>query len=226
VDITIEAMMQFGVDVKRDKAHRYLVKSGRCYRGIGYRIEGDASSASYFFLAAAICGGKVSVENINPRSLQGDMGFLSLLETLGCSVIREKNRVELAGRELRGGDRVFDLGDMPDMVPTLTVLSALRPGRTVIENVGHLRFKESDRLSALAAELGKTGILVEERKDGLIITGGQPHGAEIETYNDHRIAMSFAVLGLAVPGISIRDPACVKKSFPGFWGELEKLYRT
>jgi len=226
VDITIEAMMQFGVDVKRDKAHRYLVKSGRCYRGIGYRIEGDASSASYFFLAAAICGGKVSVENINPRSLQGDMGFLSLLETLGCSVIREKNRVELAGRELRGGDRVFDLGDMPDMVPTLTVLSALRPGRTVIENVGHLRLKESDRLSALATELGKTGILVEERKDGLIITGGQPHGAEIETYNDHRIAMSFAVLGLAVPGISIRDPACVKKSFPGFWGELEKLYRT
>ena len=225
VDMTIEAMMQFGVDVKRDRAHRYLVKSGRRYGGIGYRIEGDASSASYFFLAAAICGGKVSVENINPRSLQGDMGFLSLLETLGCSVVREKNRVELAGRELRGGDRVFDLGDMPDMVPTLAVLSALRPGRTVIENVGHLRFKESDRLSALAAELGKTGIPVEERKDGLIITGGQPHGAEIETYNDHRIAMSFAVLGLAVPGISIRNPACVSKSFPGFWGALEKLYR-
>jgi len=226
VDMTIEAMMQFGVDVKRDTAHRYLVKSGRRYGGIEYRIEGDASSASYFFLAAAICGGKVSVENINPRSLQGDMGFLSLLETLGCSVIREKNRVELAGRELRGGDRVFDLGDMPDMVPTLAVLSALRPGRTVIENVAHLRLKESDRLSVLAAELGKTGIPVEERKDGLIITGGQPHGAEIETYNDHRIAMSFAVLGLAVPGISIRNPACVNKSFPGFWGELEKLYRA
>ena len=225
VDMTIEAMMQFGVDVKRDTAHRYLVKSGRRYGGIEYRIEGDASSASYFFLAAAICGGKVSVENINPRSLQGDMGFLSLLETLGCSVIREKNRVELAGRELRGGDRVFDLGDMPDMVPTLAVLSALRPGRTVIENVAHLRLKESDRLAALATELGKTGIPVEERKDGLIITGGQPHGAEIETYNDHRIAMSFAVLGLAIPGISIRNPACVSKSFPGFWGALEKLYR-
>ena len=226
VDMTIEAMTQFGVDVQRDTARRYLVKSGQRYRGIRYRIEGDASSASYFFLAAAICQGKVSVENINPRSLQGDIGFLSLLETLGCSVIWEKNRVELAGRELHGGDRVFDLGDMPDMVPTLAVLAALRPGRTVIENVAHLRLKESDRLSALATELGKTGIPVEERKDGLIITGGQPHGAEIETYNDHRIAMSFAVLGLAVPGMSIRNPACVSKSFPGFWGELEKLYRA
>jgi 3-phosphoshikimate 1-carboxyvinyltransferase len=226
VDMTIEAMKQFGVDVQRDTARSYLVKSGQRYRGIRYRIEGDASSASYFFLAAAICQGKVSVENINPRSLQGDIGFLSLLETLGCSVLWEKNRVELAGRELHGGDRVFDLGDMPDMVPTLAVLSALRPGRTVIENVAHLRLKESDRLSALATELGKTGIPVEERKDGLIITGGQPHGAEIETYNDHRIAMSFAVLGLAVPGMSIRNPACVSKSFPGFWGELEKLYRA
>jgi 3-phosphoshikimate 1-carboxyvinyltransferase len=226
VDMTIEAMKQFGVDVQRDTARSYLVKSGQRYRGIRYRIEGDASSASYFFLAAAICQGKVSVENINPRSLQGDIGFLSLLETLGCSVIWEKNRVELAGRELHGGDRVFDLGDMPDMVPTLAVLAALRPGRTVIENVAHLRLKESDRLSALATELGKTGIPVEERKDGLIITGGQPHGAEIETYNDHRIAMSFAVLGLAVPGMSIRNPACVSKSFPGFWGELEKLYRA
>jgi 3-phosphoshikimate 1-carboxyvinyltransferase len=226
VDMTIEAMTQFGVDVQRDTAHCYLVKSGQRYRGIRYWIEGDASSASYFFLAAAICQGKVSVENINPWSLQGDIGFLSLLETLGCSVLWEKNRVELAGRELHGGDRVFDLGDMPDMVPTLAVLSALRPGRTVIENVAHLRLKESDRLSALATELGKTGIPVEERKDGLIITGGQPHGAEIETYNDHRIAMSFAVLGLAVSGISIRNPACVSKSFPGFWGELEKLYRV
>jgi 3-phosphoshikimate 1-carboxyvinyltransferase len=226
VDMTIEAMTKFGVDVQRDTAHCYLVKSGQRYRGIRYRIEGDASSASYFFLAAAICQGKVSVENINPRSLQGDIGFLSLLETLGCSVIWEKNRVELVGRELHGGDRVFDLGDMPDMVPTLAVLAALRPGRTVIENVAHLRLKESDRLSALATELGKTGIPVEERKDGLIITGGQPHGAEIETYNDHRIAMSFAILGLAVPGMSIRNPACVSKSFPGFWGELEKLYRA
>jgi 3-phosphoshikimate 1-carboxyvinyltransferase len=226
VDMTIEAMTKFGVDVQRDTAHCYLVKSGQRYRGIRYRIEGDASSASYFFLAAAICQGKVSVENINPRSLQGDIGFLSLLETLGCSVIWEKNRVELAARELHGGDRVFDLGDMPDMVPTLAVLAALRPGRTVIENVAHLRLKESDRLSALATELGKTGIPVEERKDGLIITGGQPHGAEIETYNDHRIAMSFAILGLAVPGMSIRNPACVSKSFPGFWGELEKLYRA
>ena len=110
------------------------------------------------------------------------------------------------------------------MVPTLAVLSALRPGRTVIANVAHLRLKESDRLTAVATELKKTGIQVEERQDSLIITGGQPRVAEIETYNDHRIAMSFAILGLAVPGMKIKNPACVDKSFPGFWKELDKLY--
>jgi len=109
------------------------------------------------------------------------------------------------------------------MVPTLAVLSALRPGRTVIRNAAHLRIKESDRLKAVAGELAKTGVRAEETQDGLIITGGSPRGAEIETYDDHRIAMSFAMLGLAVPGIRIQDAGCVKKSFPGFWEEMEKL---
>jgi 3-phosphoshikimate 1-carboxyvinyltransferase len=118
------------------------------------------------------------------------------------------------------------MGDMPDMVPTLAVLSAVRPGRTVIRNVAHLRIKESDRLRATARELARTGILAEEREDGLVITGGRPHGAEIETYDDHRIAMSFAMLGLAVPGMRILGGGCVKKSFPGFWEEMEKLNGT
>jgi len=113
---------------------------------------------------------------------------------------------------------------MPDLVPTLAVLAAVRPGRTVIANVAQLRIKESDRLAALAAELRKMGVPVEEKPDGLVIDGGNPHGAEIETYNDHRIAMSFAVLGLVVPGVKIRNPRCVDKSFPCFWRELNKLY--
>jgi len=124
---------------------------------------------------------------------------------------------------LRGGERVFDLGDMPDMVPTLAVLSALRLGRTVITNVSHLRLKESDRLAALATELKRVGVHAEETGDGIVIEGGNPRGAVIETYDDHRIAMSFAVLGLAIPGMRIRNPGCVRKSFPGFWKELEKI---
>ena len=109
-------------------------------------------------------------------------------------------------------------------VPTLAVLSALRPGRSVIRNVAHLRFKESDRLAALVSELKKTGVAVEEIPDGIAVTGGSPHGAAIATYDDHRIAMSFAILGLAVPGMKIAGEGCVGKSFPGFWEALEGLY--
>jgi 3-phosphoshikimate 1-carboxyvinyltransferase len=224
VDMTVAAMKEFGVEVDTDVPCRYHVKGNQCYGGTNCRIEGDASSASYFFLAAALCQGKIRVENINPRSLQGDMGFLSLLEESGCFVDRQGNGMVLTGRPLPEGDLLFDLKDMPDMVPTLAVLSALRPGRTVIANVAHLRLKESDRLAAVTTELVKTGIQVEERQDSLVITGGRPRGAEIETYNDHRIAMSFAILGLTVPGMRINNPACVDKSFPGFWKELDKLY--
>ena len=224
VNMTIAAMKEFGVEVQTAAPCHYRIKGNQCYRGTSCRIEGDVSSASYFFLAAAICQGKIRVENINPQSLQGDIGFLSLLEDSGCIVNRKDNGVELTGRPLPRGDLVFDLKDMPDMVPSLAVLSAMRPGRTVIANVAHLRLKESDRLAAMATELRKTGIQVEERPDSLVITGGQPRAAEIETYNDHRIAMSFAILGLAVPGMIIKNPTCVDKSFPGFWKELDKLY--
>ena len=124
---------------------------------------------------------------------------------------------------MTGGEMTFDLGAMPDMVPTLAVLAALRPGRTLIRNVAHLRIKESDRLAAMVSELKKTGIAAEELADGIAVTGGAPHGATIETYNDHRIAMSFAVLGLAVPGMRIEGEGCVGKSFPGFWRALEGL---
>jgi 3-phosphoshikimate 1-carboxyvinyltransferase len=119
---------------------------------------------------------------------------------------------------------VFDMGKMPDIVPTLAVLCAARRGRSVIHNVAHLRLKESDRIAALATELRKTGISAEELPDGLVIEGGVPHGVRIETYNDHRVAMSFAILGLAVPGMEIENEACVGKSFPGFWKALAGLY--
>ena len=223
IALTVETMEAFGAKVAMDRPDRFVVKSRQHYRGRKYQIEGDASSASYFFLAAVLTKGRVRVENINPRTSQGDIAFLTLLERLGCRVLRGENHVVIEGAELPGGEMAFDLGSMPDMVPTLAVLSALRPGRSVIRNVAHLRFKESDRLAALVNELRRTGVAADQIADGIAVTGGSPRGAVIATYNDHRIAMSFAVLGLAVPGMVIEGGQCVGKSFPGFWSALEEL---
>jgi 3-phosphoshikimate 1-carboxyvinyltransferase len=224
IDMTIEVMKAFGVEVIRETPNLYSVMRGQRYVGKRYRIEGDVSSASYFFVAAALCQGRVRVQNLNPPTLQGDIQLLQIMERLGCTVVRGDHWVEVVGHELIPGEYAFDLGDMPDMVPTLSVLASVRPGRTTITNVPHLRTKESNRLEALVTELKKTGVRAEERDAGLVIEGGSPHAAEIETYEDHRIAMSFAILGLRTPGIRIKDRNCVNKSFPGFWGELEKLY--
>lgn len=225
IDMTIDVMNAFGVPVERDGESNFRVQSGCRYRGRRFAVEADASSAASFFLAAALCGGRVRVNQLKPGTLQGDIGFVRVLEDLGCSVSSGDSWVEVAGGKLRPGEFVLDMGDMPDMVPNLAMLSAVRPGRTVIRKVSHLRFKESNRLEALVRELTKIGIEASETADGMVIVGGTPHGAEIETYNDHRIAMGFAVLGLAVRGIRIRDRACVRKSFPGFWKEMGRLYR-
>jgi 3-phosphoshikimate 1-carboxyvinyltransferase len=226
VDMTIGAMKDFGVEAAADGPGRYRVRGRQAYRGTLYAIEGDLSSASYFFLAAALCRETVRVENVDARTLQGDAGLLAILERLGVEIEKSGGGIRVTGRDLQEGPFAFDLGNMPDMVPTLAVLSAVRRGRTVIRNVAHLRVKESDRLAALVNELRRVGAHAEEREDGLQIEGGGSlHGAEIETYGDHRIAMSFAMLGLAVPGIRIADRACVNKSFPGFWNELERWQR-
>lgn len=224
LDLTVEAMAAFGVAAVV-AGNRFTVRAGQRYAGRDWRIEADASSASYFFAAAALTGGRVRVENMNRTTRQGDMGLLAHLAEFGCAVQWDEQGVTVTGGEMPGGERTFDLGAMPDMVPTLAVLAARRPGRTVIHNVAHLRIKESDRLAALAAELGKTGIAVTEQSDGLEITGGRPRGAVIATYNDHRIAMAFAILGLVAPGMVIENEACVGKSFPGFWQVLAGLYR-
>ena len=224
IEMTLNVMENFGAEIVRGESNRYRVKSGLRYSGKKYIIEGDASSASYFFLAAALCRGRVRVVNINPDSLQGDVKLLDIMESLGCSVVRGDSWVEVIGGPLNEGDLRFDMGDMPDMVPTLAVLSAFRKGLTTITNVSHLRIKESDRITALVNELKRIGVTAKEKNDGLVIVGGKPHGADIETYNDHRIAMSFAIAGLAIPGIKIKDKLCVRKSFPGFWNELKKLH--
>lgn len=225
VEMTLAAMKAFGVAVEKNSDSLYAVRNGPRYRACRYLVEGDLSSASYFFLAAALCGGTVRVANTNFWTHQGDVRFLRYLKELGCGVAATDQWIEVSGGNLTAGDFTASMEDLPDMVPTMAVLAALRPGRTFIRNVSHLRLKESNRLAALVNELAKTDIAAEELEDGLVVTGGTPRGAEIETYNDHRIAMSFAVLGLVAPGMRIRNPGCVGKSFPGFWAELEKLYK-
>jgi len=223
LDMTVQAMEHFGIRGIGKADRRFFVPARQAYEGRKVLIDGDASSASYFFLAAAVGKGEAVVENWNPGTLQGDRKFLDILALLGCTVEERESSVKVTGGVPKRGDLSFDLGGMPDMVPTLAILAAFREGRTAITNVSHLRIKESNRIEALVTELGKIGIQAEEREDGLVVSGGIPRGAEIETYNDHRIAMSFAVAGLVTGGMKIRNPGCVKKSFPGFWRELEKL---
>jgi 3-phosphoshikimate 1-carboxyvinyltransferase len=221
VDITRDVMSAFGVEIQSQGYDSFFVKAGQRYLPQTYRIEGDASNASYFFSAAAVCRGRVKVMGLNPGTLQGDIGFLKILESMGCRVTRGKDWIEVLDGELHGIE--MDMNEMPDLVPTLAVTAAFAQGNTVIQNIRHLRFKESDRLYALAVELSKMGIRVREGEDWLEIEGGKPHGAEIETYDDHRMAMSFTIAGLVIPGVKIKGERCVDKSFPGFWETLQKL---
>jgi 3-phosphoshikimate 1-carboxyvinyltransferase len=223
VDITRDVMSAFGVEIENQAYSSFFIKARQHYLPQTYWIEGDVSNASYFFSAAAVCKGRVKVKNLNPVTLQGDIGFLKILERMGCRMTHGKDWIEVVGGELHGIE--IDMNEMPDLVPTLAVTAIFANGKTVIQNIGHLRFKESDRIHALAVELSKMDIRVKEGEDWLEIEGGKPYGAEIETYNDHRLAMSLAIAGLAVPGIKIKGERCVDKSFPGFWETLQKLYQ-
>jgi len=227
VIMTLAVMETFGIRVEANEAlNSYRIPKGK-YKALEYAIEGDASNASYFYAAAAVTGGEVTVPNVPVPSLQGDAAFVALLARMGCQVNKTGDGLTVSGpKELRG--ITIDMGDMPDVVPTLAVVASQAKGRTTIKNIAHLRIKECDRLHVMAVELAKMGARVQELDDILIIEGKDPdapmHGAEIETYNDHRIAMSFAVAGLAVPGVKIRGEQCVAKSFPDFWERFALLY--
>jgi 3-phosphoshikimate 1-carboxyvinyltransferase len=223
VELTLDVMAQFGVKVEDFDKKRFRVKAPQTYQAQEYMIEGDVSSATYFMAAAAIIGGSARISNINRSSLQGDLRFLEILETMGCAVSSSDEGVEITGPLSNHEDLAFDLNEAPDMVPALAVVSAFRRGKTTLENILHLRVKESDRVAALTNELQKIGALAEKKADGMVIQGIATRGAEIECYNDHRIAMSFAIAGLAIDGVTITDPDCVKKSFPDFWTKLDEL---
>ncbi len=224
ISLTLDVMRSFGMSYRASDDCRWFRISPQPYRGRTYKVGVDASSAAYFWAAAAVTGGRVKTPNINPDSKQADMGFLKVLEEMGCKVEWDDTGVAVQGGELHGIE--VDMANMPDQVPTLAVIALFAKGKTVISNVSHLRTKESDRLAVSAQEIAKTGGKITELDDGLVIEGGTPlNGAEIDPHNDHRIAMSMAVAGLMTEGIKINNEECVTKSLPNFWELWEELYR-
>jgi len=226
VTMTLQVMAAFGVEVSAAADLSRFSIPGGCYLPCDYHIEGDASNASYFWAAAAITGGSVTVDNVPVPSLQGDAMLVPLLARMGCCVEQRGRGIRVMGP--RSLDPItVDMGDMPDVVPTLAVVAAFAEGASEISNIAHLRIKECDRLSATTAELRKLGVEVEEFDDRMVVHGRGGtgmRGAEIETYEDHRMAMSMAVAGLRIEGVRILDERCVAKSFPDFWERFAGLY--
>ncbi len=223
VDLTLSVMSDFGVEVDRFGYHRFVIHPALYNPHISYSIESDASAASYFFAASAICGGSVRIENINRKSKQGDIRFLDVLAKAGCLVTQYENSIEVTGpSEFMGLD--LDLGDMPDTAQTLAAVAPFATSPTRIRGIASARLKETDRISATCNELNRIGVQVVEHDDGMTIYPcNEFHPATIQTYNDHRMAMAFSLIGLRVPGIVIENPGCVSKTFPDFYDVLESL---
>lgn len=223
VDMTVDIMEKLGAEVNREGYTRFSVRGGQSYRHGNYAVEPDCSQASYFWGAAAITGKKIKVNGVNSNSRQGDVKFAEVLEKMGCRVFHENDGIAVQGHSLRGVS--VDMSEMPDVVPTLAVVASFAEGTTEITNVAHLKEKECDRLGCVATELIRMGVDAKATESGLVIKGSSKHhGAEIETYDDHRMAMCFAIAGLRVPGVVIRNEGCVKKSFPDYWEVFEGLY--
>ena len=223
VDVTFAVMRAFGAEAGFLDAETIAVSNQKQYRAREYTIEPDASTAAFFFAAAAIAGGRVRVLDLPGDSAQADMRILNVLERMGAKVLRDASWVEVQARAggLRGVD--VDMNDMPDAVLALAVTAAFAVGETTIRNVGNLRIKESDRLHALETELRKLGAGASTGPDWIRIQPAPLRAASIDTYDDHRMAMSFALAGLRVPGVVIRDPACVSKSWPEYFEAFAKL---
>lgn len=223
IDITIDAMRAFGVKAVNKGYKEFVVKGGQGYKARNYRIEGDYSSAAYFFAAGAIGGKPVTAKNLKADSVQGDRHLLNILSEMGCSVEHQKEKAKISrSQELTG--ITVDMGDYPDLVQTVAVVAAYARGKTKITNIGHLRFKETDRIGDTAAELVRMGIKVEVAGNTMTVYGGKPRGAEIEAHADHRMAMSFTIAALFAGGDStINGAEAVSKSYPRFFAELKKL---
>jgi 3-phosphoshikimate 1-carboxyvinyltransferase len=221
VRMTLAVMSAFDAAVDGSDLSRFHIPPGHRYAARDYAIEPDASAASYFWAAAAITGGQVTVEGLHRDALQGDVAFCDCLARMGCRVEEVDSGLRVTGGELRGIE--VDMNAISDTVQTLAAVALYAEGPTTVTGVGHIRHKETDRIGDLARELRKLGGEVDELPDGLRITPRTLRGASIETYNDHRMAMSLALVGLRTPGVTIVNPHCTEKTYPGFFQDLEFL---
>ena len=227
IDITIDMMHHFGIQVNEDETTRHLqISNTQKYSAVNYVVEGDFSSASYFLTAVAIMGGKIKLVGLNSKSHQGDIIYLDILRRMGCQVIIETDSIQLSrdpSAKLVGVS--YNMGNYPDIVQSLCVVASFASSASYISNIAHLKHKETDRIEATASELRKIGVKIETTSHSMKIVPQETYnGAQINTYDDHRMAMAFSIIGLKIPGIFIENPACVDKSFPHFYEILEKFY--
>ena len=223
IRITRKMMEQFGAVVDFD-GETYHMNSGISYKSGCYQIEPDVSAACYFYAAAALTGGKAMVRNVTWKCMQGDLKFLELLEKMGCEVSDTPDGIEVKGpanSRLRG--ITVDMKDFSDQTMTLAALAPFADSDVRIENIGHIRLQESDRIHAIATELNRLGISCEEEPDAVTIHPGMPKPTVVQTYEDHRMAMAFALVGLRIEGIEISDPMCCRKTFETYFDILDKL---
>lgn len=225
LDMTCRLMNDFGVNVTREGCSRFHINAGQRYQPRRYAVEPDASNASYFFAAAAVTAGRVRIDHLSMHSCQGDVRFVQLLESMGCTINTDATYIEVIGPgKLSGIDA--DMNDISDTVPTLAAIAPFASSPVTIRNVEHIRRKETDRIAAVVTELRRMGITVDEFVGGMTIHPGTPRPAEIHTYQDHRMAMAFAVTGLKAPGIVITDPACTGKTFPDFFERFSRMLES
>ena len=223
IDITISVMRAFGADVVNENYYSFKVYGNQIYTPRNYQIEPDASNASYFFALAAVTGGRVRLENLNLDSGQGDIRFVNVLQEMGCQVFSKDSAIEVVGTERLTGIDV-DMNEISDTSLTLAAIAPFAEGKTTIRNIEHIRWQETDRIHAVVTELRKLGVSVTEYDDAIEIEPvSEIQPAEIDTYHDHRIAMSFSLIGTKKPGIKIKNPGCVNKTFPTFFDVLAGL---
>ena len=224
IDITLDTMAKFGVTVENDNYQTFTVSGDAKYIAPGkFMVEGDASSASYFLAAGAIKGGTVRVTGIGQNSIQGDIRFADVLEAMGATVVWNDEYVEVTGAPLKGVN--MDMNHIPDAAMTIATTALFAEGPTTMTNIYNWRVKETDRLAAMATELQKLGAKVEEGHDYIKVwpTDSLKH-AEIDTYNDHRIAMCFSLVALSDTPVTINDPGCTRKTFPDYFTRFKTLY--
>ena len=224
IDMTIKMMKQFGLEVRESQAHQYFISKGQTYEAKQYQIEPDVSAACYFYGMAALLGIEVIVENVFFDSLQGDIQFISFLEEMGCTVEETPEGICVKGpADGKYKGITADMHACSDQAITLAALAPFADSPTVIKGIGHIKYQESNRIQAITTELRKMGIRCEEDEDGITIYPGEPTAAIVETYDDHRMAMGFSLIGLRAEGVTISDPMCCRKTFEKYFEVLEEV---